>query len=482
LVKLARRWRRSDRVAIVGAGIAGLSAARVLTRNGVRPTIYECSERVGGRMHSCARGYWADGQTSEWCGELIDTDHAAIRALARAVDLSLTDLRAAEPPASTDTFFFGGSYYAPQQAEGDFRHVREALERDLESAGDETTWCTATDAGIELDEMSVHDWIDARVPGGRGSALGRLLDAAYGSEYAADTADQSALNIVYALSNQPEPTGFSILGQSDERFCIAGGNEQLALATARRLPDPVRLGWRLEAVRALSDGRIRLAFDEAGTRREVVFDHVLLALPFAVLRTVDCERAGFDERKRAAIEELGSGRSAKLALQFHDRHWASKGQWGIGSGTSLADTGYMSTWEATRGQAGTAGILVGFSGGAPAGALAPSSAFSDADTDTAVVGCARSFLDQLEPVFPGIRERWNGKATLTVPMLDPGLRCSYPYYRVGQYHRFAGYERVRAGNVHFAGDHCSVEFQGFMEGAAREGCRAAREILASSRR
>ena len=43
--------------------------------------------------------------------------------------------------------------------------------------------------------------------------------------------------------------------------------------------------------------------------------------------------------------------------------------------------------------------------------------------------------------------------------------------------RFAGYERVRQGPIHFAGEHCSLEMQGYMEGAAREGARAARELL-----
>ena len=48
---------------------------------------------------------------------------------------------------------------------------------------------------------------------------------------------------------------------------------------------------------------------------------------------------------------------------------------------------------------------------------------------------------------------------------------------MGQYTRFAGYESVRQGPVHFAGEHCSLEFQGYMEGAAREGARAALEIV-----
>ena len=71
----------------------------------------------------------------------------------------------------------------------------------------------------------------------------------------------------------------------------------------------------------------------------------------------------------------------------------------------------------------------------------------------------------------------NGKATLSLPHLSPFFNCSYSFWRVGQYQRFAGYEGVRQGNVFFAGEHTSVDFQGFMEGGASEGARAAQEIL-----
>ena len=62
--------------------------------------------------------------------------------------------------------------------------------------------------------------------------------------------------------------------------------------------------------------------------------------------------------------------------------------------------------------------------------------------------------------------------------LDPLLNCSYSYWKPGQYVGFSGYEGVVQGNIHFAGEHCSQDFQGYMEGGAQEGARAAGEILA----
>jgi monoamine oxidase len=85
-------------------------------------------------------------------------------------------------------------------------------------------------------------------------------------------------------------------------------------------------------------------------------------------------------------------------------------------------------------------------------------------------------------VFPGISKHWNGRATLDVPLANPLLLGSYSYWKVGQYTLFSGYEAARqpdlvTGKCHFAGEHCSTNFQGFMEGGAEEGARAANEIL-----
>ena len=104
------------------------------------------------------------------------------------------------------------------------------------------------------------------------------------------------------------------------------------------------------------------------------------------------------------------------------------------------------------------------------------------DDQQTVHKLAATFLSQLEPVFPGITQQWNGRATLDVPLNNPFLLGSYSYWKVGQYTQFSGYEKARqpdptTGKCHFAGEHCSTSFQGFMEGGAAEGQRAANEIL-----
>ena len=174
------------RIAIVGGGIAGLNAALTLQDARFPFTIYEGSGRIGGRMHSDTTS-WANGQVSEHCGELIDTSHKTILGLAKRFKIPVDDLQAAEPNQSTDTSYFFGRYYTRSQANDDFNAVFQAVKKDAADAGFPTLFNSFTDAGKALDNLSIFDWIETRVPGDHKSSMGQLLDIAYNIEYGADS-------------------------------------------------------------------------------------------------------------------------------------------------------------------------------------------------------------------------------------------------------------------------------------------------------
>jgi monoamine oxidase len=469
------------RIAIIGAGIAGLNAALTLHDAGIASTVYEASGRVGGRMHSDTTS-WLNGQTSEHCGELIDTGHTTIISLAQRFGLNLADLHGAEPPGSTETYFFGGHYYSAAQAQKDFQPVYTRLQADNAAAPFPTQYNNFNEAGFDLDHMSVYQWIESRVPGGHSSKMGQLLDVAYNIEYGNVTTQQSALNLVYLLFNST--TTFTVFGASDEAFHIEGGNELLPKMIKSALPpSSVRLNTKLTGIVRNGNNTYTLTFQAPEGIINEIADRVIMAIPFSVLRTIlttdaAYRAAGFTALKQTAITQLGYGKNAKLQLQFDSRLWDQHGPWGISTGTSFADTGYQNAWDVTRAQKGGTGIMVGYSGGG-----VPLASFTGDDDDpTIVAGFARTFLDQLEDVFPGISSHWNGRATLDVPLNNPHLLGSYSYWKVGQYTQFSGYEGTRqpdvlTGKCHFAGEHCSNSFQGFMEGGAEEGARAAGEIL-----
>jgi monoamine oxidase len=476
---------QQGRIAIIGGGIAGLNAALTLQDAGITSTIYEASGRVGGRMHSDTTS-WLNGQTSEHCGELIDSKHKTILGLASRFKLATADLLAAEPNQSTETDYFFGGYYTTTQENADFNAVWNAVKKDLNSAPFPTTYNSFTPEGQALDNLSLYKWIETRVPGGHTSRMGRLLDVAYNIEYGNVTTEQSSLNLVYLLGFQPIPGQFRIFGASDERYHIEGGNERLPQAIYGALAaGTVELNTALTGIlHNSSTNKYTLTLNKGGATRTEVFDRVIMAIPFSVLRNIlgtssdAYTNAGFTSLKQTAIQQLGYGKNCKLQLQFNTRYWNTSGPWGIGNGATYSDRGYQNTWDVTRAQDGTTGILVDYTGGG-----VPLASFTGDPTNQALVNqFARTFLKQIEPVFPGITKQWNGRATLDVPLSNPFLLGSYSYWKVGQYTQFSGYEKARqpdlvTGKCHFAGEHCSLNFQGFMEGGAGEGARAANEIL-----
>jgi monoamine oxidase len=460
----AARAAAAPRIVVVGAGLAGLTAAYRLKQAGYTAAVHEASDRVGGRCWTL-RGAFLDGQIAEHGGELIDQGHAAIRQLAQQLGLRLDNLLQAERNGTEPTYYFDGAHYSFADATRDLRDVWPKLHSDASAASYPTLFDNYTPRGFELDHMSIVQWINESVPGGIGSRLGQLLDVAYNIEYGAESNVQSSLNLVYLLAYQG-PGNLRIFGKSNEKYHVAGGNDQIPTRLAAALPGQITLGSKLVAVRRNNDRTYTLTFLRGGSMRTVVADRVVLALPFSILRSsVDISRAGFSSLKRTAIAQQGMGTNSKLHVQFRNRHWE-----GLGSnGETYADTGYQNTWEVTRAQSGASGILVDYTGGTIG------ASFGSGTPEER----AAQFLAQIEPVLPGLSAQWNRRATVDFWLGNPFTLGSYSYWKVGQYTQFAGIEGRPEGNAFFCGEHTSIDFQGYLNGAVETGERAAGEVLDS---
>jgi monoamine oxidase len=476
--------RERERVAIVGAGIAGLVTAMRLRDAGISSTVYESSSRIGGRMHS-ERRYWDDGQHTEWCGAMVDSTHANIHQLARRFNLALLDTHAAWPPRARDTCYLGGRYYSMSDADRDFAKIYPILQQQLGKVDATTTYANATPTARRLDSISMSDWIAQYVPGGVDSRLGRLIKESYRNEYGRGIEELSALNLVLQLGQQrfyERNREMNVLGYSDQRYILANGSQGLPEAIAASLPaGSLLLERRLLGIRRVAGGSYELRFDYRGTRDLIYADRVVLALPFIALRALDYSSAGFDSAKINAIENLGYGYHTKLHLQFDRRAWMrSAFPWPEPTTGQIWTTlPIQSSLDYSLGQRGAAGLIEVFTAGSPGMLDTPDDPYAQIAGSDAVAWHVRTFLEQLDRIWPGVSATWNGKATFGNAQADPNIRASYSCWLVGQCTTIAGHEARAQGRVHFAGEHTSVAYQGFMEGGAESGFRAADEILAA---
>jgi monoamine oxidase len=458
----AARTGTPPRIAVVGAGLAGLTAAYRLQQAGYAADIYESSTRIGGRCYT-GRGTFAEGQIYEHGGELIDNGHIQVKQLAQELGLKLDDLQQAEAQGTTQLGYFFGRPYTFAQMTDDLKTIWQQIHSDVSAAGYPTLYNSSTPRGYELDHMSLYDWIENYVPGGHRSPLGALLDVAYNIEYGAESTVQSSLNMLYLLG-YVGPGQFRTFGKSNEKFHIHGGNDQIPTILAASLSAQIRTSVPLVAIKLNSDATYTLTFGNGSGSFTRVADHVVLALPFTLLRSVDFSKAGFNQMKAWAINELGMGTNSKVHVQFTSRFWRDQGC----TGETYADTGYQNTWEVSRAQPGTSGILVWYTGGNPGTAVGSGTVQSQVQ---------KNFLPEIEPVLPGATAGWNGLATRDYWTGYEWTKGSYSYWKVGQYTRFSGAEKERSGNCHFAGEHTSQDFQGYLQGGVETGERAASEIL-----
>ena len=154
-------------------------------------------------------------------------------------------------------------------------------------------------------------------------------------------------------------------------------------------------------------------------------------------------------------------------MQFKSRSWKALGY----NGETYSDRGYQNSWDVTRAQPDSRGILVNYTGGRVGASFSPANGTPAQRAST--------FFGQIAPLMPSLASDWNGKAFIDYWPGNPWSLGSYAYWKVGEYTTFVGAEREASGNCHFAGEHTSVDFQGYLNGAVESGYRAASEIQAA---
>jgi monoamine oxidase len=457
-----------ESIAIIGAGVAGLTAAFRLVQAGAKVELFEGSRRIGGRMFTQDRFIPPDlnGGNPMFCelgGELVDSNHKDLIELAKELGVQIQELKSGD--SGVEYYYFEGKIRTDKELIPAFEPLGKQLAQDATELADKEG--NYTEKAREFDHISLDDYLKSYKTKVEAWVL-HLLDVAYEIEYGRATKEQSALNLIEYLS--PDTAGgFKMYGDSDESKRIQGGSSRLieALETAIARKVEIHTRHKLTAISKDARGKVRLTFDTPDDRLELTFSKVICALPFTILRegcVAGINQLGLSDGKLKAIEQLGYGANTKAMIAFKSRFWRVANP--VNNGSIYSDQSFQNCWETSRKQEGPCGILTNYLGGKTAVEATPETRF-----DTT--------LKELDKIFPGAEATYLGKRVMMQWPTQEFTHGSYTCPLVGQVTTLLEHCATSElnGRLLFAGEHTSADFSGFMCGAIQSGNRAAQEAL-----
>jgi monoamine oxidase len=442
------------RVVVVGAGLAGLTAAELLASAGVDVTVLEASTRVGGRAFTRRAGLVED-RYAEAGAEWIDTVHRRVHALVERFGLRI------DPVTTTWTavrrwLYRDGRLLGPD----DLHRIDPALIGDLERL---ESFVTDIADGVadpahpdlhphadHFDTMSIAD-IVTRLDLG---VLARLfVQRNMEGEFAAEPFEVSALFIAQqrALYAATDVEHGHVEAQR-----LLGGVSALATGLATALDEGmVRYGEAVTSIAVLDEagGTDRVAVRTASSVYSADAVVVACALP-AVRRITFDPPLPIDVA--AAVDGLGYGTVTKTALQYARRTWPA--------GYATTEGAAQRVYEPTADSPGDTGILMAYTGGDGGRALG---AHSEPERMNAIERSEREMYPDLATRVGGFSQAWSA---------EPTFGGSYAVYRPGEVTKYWAALRRPVGVIHFAGEHTAT-WTGYLEGAIESGETVAASVL-----
>jgi monoamine oxidase len=441
-------------VTVIGAGLAGLSAAYDLHRAGWKVTVLESRDRVGGRSYSIRT--FSEGLVVEGGGEYIEENHTRMVAYAKQFGLQL--LKSGNWRAQWEDWVSFDGKTGPVM--------------------DNNLW--GTDLVAEVDRCwdalaALAPYIsDPNQPQAAKEAA--RLDAQSAADWL-KTVDAHPLAKKYFVIHirseyTTEPERFSLLDlarnakmyyTSSERSTsmrVMGGNDQIPRALADALPD-VRMNAPVTSIRLTPDG-VTVTYKQADSHLTLDSDFAVLAVPLTTARLIDFN-GSLPTAYQSMVNNVSYGAVTKVMIEYRKRFWKEKG-W---NGRMATDAPIVYTWHATSHFEHERGILTAYTGGDNGAKL---SALSDEER-------IKLAVNEIEKVFPGSSDLIENTATVAWPN-EPYTRGAYMALAPGEVTAHWKTLSEPAGRLFFAGEH-ATPIQGFMEGAVESGQRAAATILQS---
>ncbi|MEZ0089277.1 flavin monoamine oxidase family protein [Streptacidiphilus sp. EB129] len=433
---------------VVGAGLAGLTAATGLAARGIEVTVLEARDRVGGRTHGLRVAPCSQVDAgAAYLGER----HTELLSLLGELGLK-----------TTPTTMLGASRFAlggeDATRDGRFPPLNAVALGDMFEQLDELTRAVRPEApwltpdAARLDTLTAAAWAEQRLT--HPDAL-LFFPLFLGEMMAADPADVSVLHLAFYLRSGGGIRYLNAFEGGAQQDRIAGGAHQVCERLAQRLGARVRLGEPVLAVRQDADG-VTVHSDLGEYRADVA----VMALPPLLADAVEY-RPGLPVRR--ASGRTARGCAVKATLVYPEPVWRDHGL----SGWSVnAEGPLLSTVDDSPAEGGV-GVLTGFVTGAEAHRFA---ALDPEHQRAAAVGQAARLFPMLPApigfhVTDWVNERYS-------------RGCYAALFGPGDWLRHGPTLTTPHQRVHWAGTETSTEYFGLMEGAIRSGQRVVAEILA----
>ncbi|MEZ6015804.1 MAG: NAD(P)/FAD-dependent oxidoreductase [Planctomycetota bacterium] len=436
----------TKRVVVVGGGFAGLAAAYELEAAGYDVTLVEASSKVGGRVRTTTE--FVPGRVVEVGAELIGSNHPTWMTYKDRFGLEMLEL--SESETWEQPVLLDGQRLTREDAAALLGEMDEVFNANIGPLADtvnaDEPWLTP-DAKA-LDQRTTAEWIAGLECSDR---CKRALTIEFTSNNGQDTTRQSFLGNLAQVKGHG--TAESYRDESEVYRCL-GGNQQLAFKLADTLKSKV-LGLPVRTI----DYAQKSVVVTCNDGRTIECDDVVLAVPPSVWSRID-----FKPGLPASLTPQ-MGLNVKWFAQLKSRFWQASEQ----EQYALNDGMVHMTWDGTDEQGGGEDdiVFVAFSGGPSA---ARARALRGAEQKEA-------YVRELEALYPGFRAALSGKTFFMDWPGEAWAQASYSFPAPGQVtsHGPVMHQGL-AGRLHFAGEHTSYRFVGYMEGALYSGAYLARRM------
>jgi monoamine oxidase len=461
--RTARRGRRAD-VIVVGAGLAGLTAARHLVASGRSTIVLEARDRVGGRTYNHHLG---SGKVVEVGGEWIGPTQDHIKALAKQLGVHTF-----KTYNKGNYLFYENGKLTPYSgsgplgpippdptAVGQLEAVLINLDKMAKTVPLQAPWKAAK--AHEWDSMTFQTYRDSN---SLGSGARNLLDLGIQSVFACEPRDVSLLFVlfyIHSAGNEKTPGTFERLittanGAQDSRF--VGGSQLVSIRAAHSLGKRVLLS---QPVRRIGQNRhgVSVHTDELTVHGK----HVIVTAPPALTALIDYEPI-LPALRAQLLQRFPQGSAIKVEAIYKKPFWRAKGL----AGQVTSDTGPIKVTFDNSPPDGSPGVLLGFVEGQAARHF---STLSAGERRSRALACfVRYFGKEAAKPIGYIEKNWSEEQWTR--------GCYEGYTPPGVLTDYGPWIRAPFGRIHWAGSETSDYWNGYMDGAVRSGERAAREVLA----